>query len=184
MNAVKLNEIFKGNKLEEMKYWLDNESPYYEDSKWKESPDGSHMVKQCNELNMYHNSLIDVARETFAIHDLLPTFATLSWYEDRKTNSHHDTGPVEHTILYNYFSENELVLEYQGQEIVVQNEEAIAYNGQEFEHYVKNNTGLSLCLYFNFARPDNYHFVLGQHTKQGYQFPSGRSESEVIKDWL
>ena len=41
MNAVKLNDIFKGNKLEEMKYWLDNESPYYEDSKWLESPDGS-----------------------------------------------------------------------------------------------------------------------------------------------
>ena len=184
MNAVKLHEIFKGNKLEEMKYWLDNESSYYEDSKWVESPDGSHMVKQCNELNMYHNSLIDVAREAFAVHDLLPTFATLSWYENRKSNSHNDTGPVEYTILYNYFSENELVLEYKGQQIVVQNEEAIAYNGQEFEHYVKDNTGLSVCLYFNFARPDNYHFALGQHTKQGYQFPSGRSESEVIKDWL
>ena len=76
------------------------------------------------------------------------------------------------------------MLEYKGQQIVVQNEEAIAYNGQEFEHYVKDNTGLSVCLYFNFARPDNYHFALGQHTKQGYQFPSDKVNQRGIKDGL
>lgn len=184
MNAVKIFDLYKGQQLEEMKYWLDNESPYYDDSGWRQSPDGTYMVKMCNELNMYHNYITDTAREVFAVHNLLPTFSTISWYQERKMRSHTDSGPVEYTILYNYFSEQPLVLEYNGDEIVIENEEAIAYNGNQFPHYVKSDTGVSICLYFNFAKPSNYHFALGQHTKQGYKFPSGRAESEVDIDWL
>lgn len=184
MNAVILTELFKGNQLEEIRFWMDNESPYFPNSGWERSIDGSHMIKMCGELNMLHMWLTDTARDVFAIHNLLPTFSTLSWYQERPLNKHYDTGPVEHTILYNYFSERELVLEYDGQELIVPNEQAIAYSGQQFEHYVKSDTGISICMYFNYASPDNHYFALGQHNKQGHSFPSGRQEHEVVKDWL
>ena len=43
-----------------------------------EKQDGLHMVKMCNELNMYHKVQTDKAREVFAVHNLLPTFSTIN----------------------------------------------------------------------------------------------------------
>lgn len=185
MNAVLITDLFKGNQLEELRYWLDIETPYDEDGDWQRSPDGLHMVKMCNELNTFQNVIIDKAREVFAVHNLLPTFSTVNWYEPNvQTNLHFDTGPVEYTIMYNYFSESPLKLTYKEEQIEVPNETAVAYYGKDFEHSVAGTDGVSIRLNFNFATPDNYFFILGNHTKNGFVFPSGRKEEEVEINWL
>jgi hypothetical protein len=183
INAIKISNLFQGNQLEELKYWLDNETPH--SSGWNESPDKTHMVKLCEELNTYHKVLTDKSRETFEIHNLLPTFATLSWYEAGVEKSPHiDTGPAQYTILYNYFSEFPLKLSYGDDEILLQNEEAVAYYGGDVKHSVESVDGISIRLHFNFATPDNYYFILGNSTKNGFEFPSGRLENEVEQNWL
>ena len=185
MDAVKITELYKGNQLEELQAWLDMETPYDDNSNWNRSPDGSHMVKMCEELNTLHKMLTDKARDTFAVHNLLPTFATINWYEPGvQKNMHYDNGPVEYTILYNYFSDNELELIYNEEKLTVAQGEAVAYVGSDFEHMVTATNGVSVRLNFNFAKPDNYYFVLGNHTVDGFQFPSGRTEQEVDRDWL
>ena len=185
MNAIKITNLFKGNQLKELYAWLDMETPYDNNSEWQRSPDGLHMVKMCNELNTFHKVINDEARDIFAVHNLLPTFATVNWYEPNvESKIHYDSGPVQYTILYNYFSEYPLKLEYNNEEIILEQDEAVAYQGSEFEHIVKGVDGVSVRLVFNFATPDNYFFVLGNHTINGFEFPSGRSENEVEKNWL
>ena len=76
MEAVIIEDLFKGNQLEELRHWLDNETPYWDDQTWERSPSGV-MKKTCPELNTYHIATIDKARDIFAVHDLLPTFSTL-----------------------------------------------------------------------------------------------------------
>ena len=34
MDVLKVPELFKGNQLEEIKYWLDNESPFVDEHNW------------------------------------------------------------------------------------------------------------------------------------------------------
>lgn len=185
MNAVIITDLFKGNQLEELQYWLDMETPYQENSNWQKSPDGLHMVKMCNELNTFHKVLTDKARDVFAVHNLLPTFATINWYEPNiQSQTHFDSGEVEYTILYNYFSEEPIILKYNEQKIILEQGCAVAYQGSEFEHKVEGVNGVSVRLIFNFAKPDNYFFILGNHTINGFEFPSGRIEDEVGKDWL
>ena len=60
INADKVTDLFKGNQLEELRYWLDNETPH--NTGWNESPDGTHMVKLCEELNTYHKMLTDITK--------------------------------------------------------------------------------------------------------------------------
>lgn len=185
MNAVIITDLFKGNQLEELQSWLDMETPYQQNSNWQKSPDGLHMVKMCNELNTFHKVLIDKARDVFAVHNLLPTFATVNWYEPNVQNETHlDNGEVEYTILYNYFSDSPLKLKYNNEEILLEQGCAVAYQGSEFEHTVEGVEGVSVRLNFNFAKPDNYFFVLGNHTVNGFEFPSGRPENEVETNWL
>ena len=81
MEAVIIEDLFKGNQLEELRHWLDNETPYWDDQTWERSTSGV-MKKTCPELNTYHIATIDKARDIFAVHDLLPTFSTLNWYDD------------------------------------------------------------------------------------------------------
>jgi hypothetical protein len=38
MDAVIIPELFKGNQLEEVRYWLDYETPHNNDGTWLESP--------------------------------------------------------------------------------------------------------------------------------------------------
>lgn len=185
LDAVKITDLFKGNQLKELESWLDLETPYESNSNWLRSPDGSHMVKSCEELNTYHKVLTDKAREVFAVHDLLPTFSNINWYEPNvKKELHFDTGETEYTILYNYFSDDKLVFTYNNHQLELEQGEAIAYCGSEFEHMVGSSKGVNIRLNFNFARPNNYFFVLGNHTKKGFEFPSGRIEEEVGIDWL
>lgn len=185
MNAVIITDLFKGNQLEELQSWLDLETPYEDKSKWAKSPDGTHMVKMCNELNTYHTVLTDKARDVFQVHNVLPTFSTINWYEPYVIkDTHYDSGPVEYTILYNYFSEHPLKLKYNNEEILLEQGSAVAYQGSQFEHTVEGVEGVSIRLNFNFATPNNYFFVLGNHTANGFDFPSGRPENEVEVNWL
>lgn len=185
MDAVIIPELFKGNQLEEVRYWLDYETPHNNDGTWLESPFRTSKVKMCKELDMLHVSLIDKARDIFSVHNLLPTFSTINWYEDTTDiRKHFDDGPVEYTIMFNYFSETPLEIIYGKEKIVLDNEEAIAYNGAEFEHYRNNNGSISIGLYFNFAQPNNYHFALGNYTNGGIEFPSQRHVDEVDVNWL
>jgi hypothetical protein len=185
MDAVVIPDLFKGNQLEEMRYWLDSETPYNNDDTWFKKNTG-HMVKMCPELNTLHTYTIDKAREVFDVHDLLPTFATLNWYEfDQQHPVHKDTDPVEYTIMYNYFSENTWKIDIGGHIIELGNEESVAYHGSKQNHSRLNNPGgITLALYLNYATPSSYHFILGEYSTGNAQFPSGRHFSEIEKDWL
>ena len=77
VDAIIITDLFKGNQLEEMRHWLDNETPYWEDDTWERASSGV-MKKRCPELNMYHIATLDRAREIFEIHNLLPTFSSLN----------------------------------------------------------------------------------------------------------
>ena len=88
------------------------------------------------------------------------------------------------TILYNYFSDDKLIFTYNEDHLELEQGEAVAYCGSEFEHMFSSSKGVNIRLIFNFAKPSNYFFVLGNHTKEGFEFPSGRIESEVGVDWL
>jgi hypothetical protein len=185
IDAVVITDLFKGNQLKELESWLDFETPYEQESNWLRSPDGSHMVKMCEELNTFHKYLIDKARDVFAIHNLLPTFSTINWYEPNvEKEPHIDTGETEYTILYNYFCDDKLTFTYNEHQLELEQGNAIAYCGSEFEHMVSSSSGVNVRLNFNFALPSNYFFVLGNHTNEGFEFPSGRIESEVGVDWL
>ena len=185
MDAIIINDLFKGNQLEEMRYWLDNETPYDENQVWERHESGL-MKKSCNELSMYHIFALDKAREVFEVADLLPTFATINWYEaDAHYPIHKDTDPVEYTIMYNYYSEHGWNINVNGREITLDNETAIAYNGQATDHGRLNNPGgVTVALYFNYAKPSNYHFALGEFSGGQPTFPSGRHFTEIEKDWL
>jgi len=185
MNALIINDLFKGNQLVELQSWLDLETPYEQKNNWQSSPDGTHMIKMCEELNTFHKVLTDKSREVFQVHNLLPTFSTIDWVEPNVTiNSHRDSGPVQYTILYNYFSDYKLELKYKDDLLNLEQGQAVAYEGSQFEHEVNANKGVSVRLYFNFATPDNYYFILGNHTINGFEFPSGRLEQEVDINWL
>jgi len=185
MNAVIINDLFIGNQAKELEAWLDLETPYDQSAKWQSSPDNTHMVKTCEELNTFHKCILDKAREIFSVHNLLPSFCTINWYEPGvEKSSHVDIGPVEYTILYNYFSNSPLEFIYNDEKLKISQGQAIAYCGSEFEHMVKECDAVNVRLTFNFASPDNYYFILGNHTKEGFEFPSGRIEQEIGKDWL
>ena len=185
MDAIIVTDLFKGNQLEEMRHWLDNETPYWDDDTWERASSGV-MKKRCAELNMYHISTIDRAREIFEVHNLLPTFASLNWYqEDNHHPIHKDSDPVEFTIMYNYYSDTEWNININNSDYVLENETAIAYCGSEQEHgRLQNPGGVTVALYFNYAKPDNYHFALGEYSSGEVMFPSRRHEFEVQKDWL
>lgn len=183
MDAYIVDNLFKGNQLEEMKYWMDHESPH--NGSWDNSPDRTHHIKMCEELNTYHKVLTDKARDIFAVHNLLPTFSTISWYEGGVAKvPHFDSGPVEHTIMYNYFSQEPIQITVDEETLEVGNEQAVVYSGGTFKHSVSPVNGVSIRMHFNFAEPDNYFFIIGNHTSNGFEFPSGRMEHEVGKDWL
>ena len=183
MDAYVVDNLFKGNQLEEMRYWMDYESPH--NGSWDNSPDRTHHIKMCEELNTFHKVLTDKARDIFAVHNLLPTFSTISWYEGGVAKVPHlDSGPVEHTIMYNYFSQEPIQITVDDETLEVKNEQAVVYSGSTFKHSVSPVNGVSIRMHFNFAAPDNYFFIIGNHTNNGFEFPSGRMESEVGKDWL
>ena len=183
MDAYTIDNLFKGNQLEEMKYWMDNESPH--NGTWDNSSDGTHHIKMCEELNTFHKVLTDKSRDIFAVHDLLPTFSTISWYEGGVANIPHlDSGPVEHTIMYNYFSQEPIQITVNDETLTIGNEQAVVYSGATFKHSTTSVNGVSIRMHFNFASPDNYYFIIGNHTSNGFEFPSGRMETEVSKDWL
>ncbi len=183
MDAYIVDNLFKGNQLEELKYWMDHESPH--NGSWDNSPDRTHHIKMCEELNTFHKVLTDKARDIFAVHNLLPTFSTISWYEGGVAKVPHlDSGPVEHTIMYNYFSQEPIQITVDDETLEVKNEQAVVYSGSTFKHSVSPVNGVSIRMHFNFAAPDNYFFIIGNHTNNGFEFPSGRMESEVGKDWL
>jgi len=185
MEAVIVEDLFKGNQLEELRHWLDNETPYWEDQTWERSHNGV-MKKTCAELNTYHIATIDKARDIFAVHNLLPTFSTLNWYEQDTNHAiHKDTDPIEYTIMYNYYSDESWNININGQNYKLENETAIAYYGSQQDHgRLENPGGVTVALYFNYAKPDNYHFALGEHSSGEVMFPSRRHEFEVEKDWL
>jgi hypothetical protein len=184
MDAIIITDLFKGNQVEEMRHWLDNESPYYDDQTWERHESGM-MKKTCPELDMYHTFSIDKAREVFDVSNLLPTFATLNWYESEANYPiHKDADPIEFTILYNYYSESGWNMNVNGSDIVLADEEALAYHGQQTDHgRLENPGGVTVALYFNYARPENYHFALGEFSGGEPVFPSGRHYTEIKKDW-
>ena len=76
VDAIIITDLFKGNQLEEMRHWLDNETPYWEDDTWERASSGV-MKKRCPELNMYHMATLDRAREIFV--KTFTLFAPPSW---------------------------------------------------------------------------------------------------------
>jgi len=182
MDAVKITELFKGQQLEEIQYWLDMQSPYIDEEMWEKR--NSYYAKHTQELNTLHIFTTDLARDIFSEHNLLPSFSRIHWYEfSPKGEEHYDEGPVEHTIFYNYYSEEPVVFSHNGEKITLENNEAIAYCGKEFPHYRNESEGISICLVFNYASPSNPHFALGEYNGRGtYRFKSNKEEVEV--DWL
>lgn len=132
MDAVKITDLFKGNQLEELKYFLDNESPFIDEHNWNKKI--NHYFKRSYEIDVLATYLIDKAREVFEVHNLLPTISGIRWYEESPpTIEHIDFGPAQYNILYNYYSVEPVTITYDNHEIVLENEEALAYFG-EFPH--------------------------------------------------
>lgn len=181
MEAVKIVDLFKGNQLEEIKYWLDNESPFVDPDNWNINV--NHYEKKCSELDTLHISTTDRVREIFAVHNLLPTFSRIMWYDKSPEGEQHiDTGATEFTVLYNYYSEDPVIFYYDGVEIQLENEEAIAYCGTNRIHNRNESDGISICLGFNYAVPSNPHFVLAEYNGNRFQYKSNRDKVDV--DWL
>ena len=181
MDVLKLPQLFKGNQLEEIKYWLDNESPFIDEPNWIKKR--NHYFKNCYEVDVLHSYLIDIARETFEVHNLLPTVAGIRWYEESPaTLEHIDYGPSKYNILFNYYSVEPIVLTHDGLEVVLENEEALAYSGN-FPHSRKKTDEISICLSFGYNTPDNPHFALAEYNDRGnYIYKSNKPEVEV--NWL
>ena len=185
MDAVKITDLFKGNQLEEIRYWLDWETPANNDDTWINTNPGE-WTKMCAELTTLHLFTIDKARDVFGVHNLLPTFSTIKWYENEGFDykKHFDSDPVEYTIVYNFYSEKVWDIEYNGFKYNLENEEALAYCGSQFEHSrLQNPGGLTIALYLNYATPDNYHFIFGEYSSGEPTFKSGRNINEIEKDW-
>jgi hypothetical protein len=181
MEVVKVTDLFKGNQLEELRYWLDNQSPFVDSQNWIKK--STYFSKSCREITVLHNYLIDKARDVFEVHNLLPTVSEIKWYEvSPPTLEHIDFGPESYTILYNYYSEDPISFSHNNSEVILENEEAIAYNGN-FPHSRKKTEGISICIAFNYAVPSNPHFVLAEYNGRGnYDYKSMKSEVEV--NWL
>ena len=186
MDAVKITDLFKGNQLEEIRYWLDWETPANNDETWINTNHGE-WTKMCAELNTLHTFTTDIARDVFSVHNLLPTFAAAKWYENEGHiyDQHIDQDPVQYTIVYNYYSEKDWKIKYSDQEYSLDNEEALAYCGSEFEHgRLKNPGGLTIALYFNYATPNNHHFIFGEYSSGQPIYKSGRTFNEIEIDWI
>lgn len=175
MNALKIFDLFDKDLLTQIDFWLDTESPYYDDDTWQ--PDGPKVYSLSNSYtNTLHKVLLDKARDIFQIHNLLPSVSYLKWIEEghSKDNSHIDKGPEEHTIIYNYFSEGDFVFTHESEQFVLENNEAIAYSGASFFHHIEQTKGAAIVFYFSFASSDNPYFKFGQYNKDGYiTYPSG-----------
>lgn len=181
MDAYKVDNLFKGNQLEEMRYWLDNENPFIDEDNWIKKR--NHYFKSCYEVDVLHNFLLDTAREIFAVHNLLPTIAGIKWYEESPpTIEHIDFGPAQYNILYNYYSVEPITIVHNDEEMTLNNEQAIVYSG-DFPHSRKKTDDISICLSFGYNTPDNPHFALAEYNDRGnYIYKSNRPEVEV--DWV
>ena len=75
-----------------------------------------------------------------------------------------------------------IVLTHDGLEVVLENEEALAYSGN-FPNSRKKTDEISICLSFGYNTPDNPHFALAEYNDSGtYMYKSNRPEVDV--DWL
>lgn len=181
MDAVKVSNLFKGVQFDEMEYFMDTQSPHIDTDNWEHR--GHYYAKAEGRLDILHKFTTDTARDVFEVHDLLPTSARIQWYEfSPKGKEHYDEGPVEYSILYNYYSEYPVKFQTSTGTFELDNLEAIAYCGSELLHQRLGSEGISICLAFNYARPSNPHFALGEYNGLGYRYNS--TEEEVKVNWL
>jgi len=181
MEVVGITDLFKGVQFDELEYYMDTESPHIDRDNWEHR--GNYYAKASGQLDILHKFTTDKARDIFEVHDLLPTSARIQWYEfSPKGKEHYDGGPIEYSILYNYYSEEPVTFKSSNGEIKLENLEAIAYCGSELLHQRQATEGISICLSFNYAKPNNPHFALGEYNGLGYGFKS--TEEEVEINWL
>ena len=173
MDAIKITDLFDSELVNEINHWLDDESPYYEDGQWH-LENGVYKLNNAY-TNTLHKLLTDKSREVFAVHNLLPTTSYIKWYEDNSDfSSHIDKGAEEYTIIYNYFSENPIVLEHENQKIEIGINESIAYVGSSNFHKLNDIEGYAVIMYFSFAPVQNLYFKFGQYNGDGtVTLPSG-----------
>ena len=98
------------------------------------------------------------------------------------TGTVYDDGAIEYTILYNYYSEEPVTFIYPNGEFTLENNEAVAYCGQELLHQRKKTEGISICISLAYAKPNNPHFALGEYNGLGYKFKS--TTEEIEENWL
>tara|TARA_B100000925_G_scaffold81303_1_gene57732 strand:+ start:732 stop:1259 length:528 start_codon:yes stop_codon:yes gene_type:complete len=175
MNVVKITQLFSDGLKEEIDFWLDHESPFYEDDTWIKESDSLYTLSNAY-VNTLHKVLTDISREIFQVHNLLPSVATLKWIEGNNDEKNHiDSGPSEYTIIYNYFSEDKIFLTHENEKLEIGQQESVAYEGYSNFHTLNNFEGTALLFYFSFAKPDNAYFHFGQYNDDGtISFPSGK----------
>ena len=181
MDAVKITNLFKGRQFEELEFWMDTQSPHIDRDNWEHR--GNYYAKPAGNLDTLHKFTTDVARDTFEIHNLLPTSARIQWYEFSPVGKeHYDSGPIEYSILYNYYSEEPVKFKTAIGNFELDNLEAMAYHGKDVLHQRQATEGISICLAFNYAKPSNPHFALAEYNGLGYGYKS--TEEEVEVNWL
>lgn len=174
MNAVKITQLFSDELNKEIDFWLDYESPFYEDDTWRKESNNLYTLSNTY-VNTLHKVLTDKSREVFQVHNLIPSIATLKWIEGHHDEKNHiDSGPNEYTIVYNYFSENNIYITHENEKLKIEELEAVAYDGYSNFHTLNEFDGTALLFYFSFAKPDNPYFKFGQYNDDGtVSFPSG-----------
>ena len=181
MNATGVDNLFKGVQFDELEYFMDTQSPHIDSDNWEHR--GTHYAKAAGQLDILHKFTTDRARDIFAVYDLLPTSARIQWYEfSPDGEEHYDDGAIEYTILYNYYSEEPVTFLYQNGEFTLQNNDAVAYCGQEILHQRKKTEGISICISLAYAKHNNPHFALGEYNGLGYKFKS--TTEEIEENWL
>ena len=161
MNAVKITQLFSDELNKEIDFWLDYESPFYEDDTWRKESNNLYTLSNTY-VNTLHKVLTDKSREVFQVHNLIPSIATLKWIEGHHDEKNHiDSGPNEYTT-------------HENEKLKIEELEAVAYEGYSNFHTLNEFDGTALLFYFSFAKPDNPYFKFGQYNDDGtVSFPSG-----------
>lgn len=119
------------------------------------------------ELQFYSESLTDLAREIFGSSTLLPTYTLFSQYsgENAKLTKHKDDNACTYTIDFCLYQNYAWDLWVEGNPYTLFPNEALAYYGNEQEHW-RNNFPMPkknkvAMIFFHFAESDHWYFTKG-----------------------
>jgi hypothetical protein len=165
MIPKKINSLFSEERFTRLKECLVSQA---QSSKW-DSLFGRKSFLHWDQplLSIYNNFLIAPAREIFNSNSLIPTYSQYIEYSGNTANLFHhvDNNACTYTISVLIHHNTPWGFWVEGEEFMMEPNEAVAYFGNDQEHWREefpnpesNVVGMAL---FHFAEPDHWYFSEG-----------------------